>query len=319
MKNLKLFFEGNDYCTIFFKKNVKHISVNYNECDFVVSSNFEFGNANKEYIQKSLNKYNNSPKRVIVFLISDYNNELKIPSNVILFRTSIYKSIKKQNEYILPYIWESFYDDFQSLAKTKKPIVGFCGNVKNNTGLRESTMQKIESDTRIATNFIKHIGFGGGKSELIERFKNNILNSHFTICNRGMGNFSIRFYQVLSLGRIPVLLDTDMVFPFDKKINWDSYIIKAKTETQLTQKINNWWTQKNETDVIEVQQKYRQLFEDYFSEKGFGSQIFNFLIIEKNNPKIIKSEKPFFLKFPHLKYKIKKKIATIKINLNKKS
>ncbi|HGE5774481.1 TPA: hypothetical protein ACGGHC_001292 [Flavobacterium psychrophilum] len=98
MENLKLFFEGNDYCTIFFKKNVKHISVNYNECDFVVSSNFEFGNANKEYIQKSLNKYNNSPKRVIVFLISDYNNELKIPSNVILFRTSIYKSIKKQNE-----------------------------------------------------------------------------------------------------------------------------------------------------------------------------------------------------------------------------
>lgn len=318
MEKIKLYFEGNDYCSDFFKSFVIHSDVAFDDCDFVVSSNFDFGKSIKKNIQNSLNKYINYDKKVIVFLVSDYNNELNIPKNVFLFRTALYKSIKKQNEFVLPYIWESFYDDFEPLTKTAKPIVGFCGNVKNNSGRRESTMASIESDNLICSNFIKHIGFGGGKIELVERFKKNILQSHFTISNRGLGNFSMRFYQVLALGRIPVLLDTDMAFPFNEIIDWNKYIITSKSENQLAEKIKHFWSVTTDRDLIAIQQNCKQLFDDYFSYAGLGNQIEKLLQTEKNIPRIIKSEQAISFKFPHLRYKVNKKIASLKLMFHQK-
>lgn len=306
MKLLKLFFEGNKYCSNFFRNNVSHVEVSFEECDFVISDNFEYGNADKKQIQSNLDKYINYKKKVIVFLISDYNNLLKVPSNVILFRTSLYKSLKKDNEEVLPYIWESFDDTFQSLAKTELPIVGFCGNIKRNSGLRLSTIHAIEKDKNITSNFITLFSFGGGKEELVHQFKKNILDSHFTIANRGRGNFSIRFYQVLSLGRMPILIDTDMVFPFEKQIQWENLIIKAKNKSNLVKKVKTFWKTKSNEDILENQQTCKKVFDEYFTFEGYGKQIESFLKEEKTNPRKI-IDKPFsFLKFPHLKYKAKR-------------
>ena len=80
------------------------------------------------------------------------------------------------------------------------------------------------------------ISFRPHDKDLIDDFKNNILQSHFTVSNRGAGNCSMRLYQVLSLGRIPILLDSYMVFPLEDEINWDQYLIRAKTEKELVAK-----------------------------------------------------------------------------------
>lgn len=285
MNNLKLCFEGNDFVSDFFKNNITHQEVAFNGCDYLISSSFESGIKKRSEIQNLLNKYKKINKKVIVFLISDCDEVLDIPRNVFLFRTSLYKKLKKDNEFLLPYIWESFDEKFNSLAKTKKPIVGFCGNVKNNTGKRQSTINAIYSSVNITSNFDTKLTFWGGNPHnetIINDFKKNILESHFTICNRGVGNFSMRFYQVMSLGRIPVLIDSDMIFPFENEINWNDLIIKSKNEIELVSKIEKFWISKSNEEIIELQLKCKKVFREHLSPKGFGEKITPFLINNKN-------------------------------------
>ena len=318
MNSLNLFFEGSDFVSTFFKENVTHKETSIDECDFMVSSSFKFGIVNKKEIQKSLDKYHGFQKNVIVFLCSDYSGLLNVPKNVLLFRTSIYKSIKRKNEFLLPYIWESFDENFKELSKTTKPIIGFCGNVKNNSGYRQSCINRLESETKIETNFIGRDGFWGGKpndKEFSLEFKKNILDSHFTLSNRGKGNFSIRFYQVLSLGRIPALIDTDMVFPFENEIDWDKIIIKTKTEKALIKKITSFWETKNDDEIIEIERKCKEIFDYYFSTKSYGNRVFELLISIKKSNFVLENNtksKINLINLPELKYKINKHLNLIK-------
>ena len=46
----------------------------------------------------------------------------------------------------------------------------------------------------------------------------------YVICPRGIENFSFRVYEALKYGRIPVIIDTEMVLPTE--IDWDQVAIR---------------------------------------------------------------------------------------------
>lgn len=276
MEKIKLYFEGESIFSNLLEKNSHFKKSNYEDSDVIVSNNFSVGIYNKSDIQKKIDAYKNLNKLVLVFLISDNETKLKVYDNIILFRTSLRKSKKNKNEYILPYLWECFNENVEFLKKTENPIVGFCGSIKNNLGKRLSTIEAIKKSSKITSNFILRNEFWGGKphdTNLKEEFKQNILDSHFNISNRGRGNFSMRFYQVMSLGRIPVLINSDMIFPFENEINWDDLIITGKNESELVNNIHTWWENKSDKEVIEVQRKCKQIFDDYFTHKNFSLRI----------------------------------------------
>ena len=212
-------------------------------------------------------------EKIIVFLVIDYEYELNIPHNIFILRTSIRKSLwKKNREYVLPYIWETVSEPFNPLPRTNLPIVGFCGQVNK---YRKNIINNIYVNKFIKDNFILNKYFWGGLYKddenvnvniLINNFKNNIRDSHFTICNRGAGNFTMRFYQTLAAGRIPVLVNTDMILPLSDKIDWNDIIIFEDSEHKVIEKILLWWKYKN----IEVAQiKCFQVFHKYFSHFNF--------------------------------------------------
>jgi hypothetical protein len=53
-------------------------------------------------------------------------------------------------------------------------------------------------------------------------FTDNLLRNPYALCVRGRGNFSYRLYEVMSLGRIPLFIDTECVLPFDHLVDWPS-------------------------------------------------------------------------------------------------
>jgi hypothetical protein len=57
-------------------------------------------------------------------------------------------------------------------------------------------------------------------------FDRNVAETDYTLCVRGTGNFSVRFYEALSFGRVPVLVDTDSMLPFEHRIAWDDLIVR---------------------------------------------------------------------------------------------
>lgn len=66
-------------------------------------------------------------------------------------------------------------------------------------------------------------GFTGSDSDRA-RYRDHLERMTYIICPRGIENFSIRVYEALQYGRIPVIIDTEMVLP--SEIDWDVVSLK---------------------------------------------------------------------------------------------
>ncbi len=53
-------------------------------------------------------------------------------------------------------------------------------------------------------------------------YVNRLAGSDYVLCVRGLGNYSLRLYECLCVGRIPIIVNTDMVFPLEELIDWKS-------------------------------------------------------------------------------------------------
>jgi hypothetical protein len=101
-----------------------------------------------------------------------------------------------------------------------------------------------------------------GNSRSHMDFVHNMQAGHFTYCPRGAGNFSIRFYEALKAGRIPVVPST-IGLPFTHKIAWKDYIVICDTEEDMPAKIVEFW---NSGNIEERQLACAALFQREFLE-----------------------------------------------------
>lgn len=258
---LKLYIEPGE--NIWIERIIKHIPYiesTIEDCDYVVSSKIPYGCINVQLIQETLLSYT---KRAIIFLLSDYNEPFDVPTNVLLFRAGMYKSKKKPNEYLIPYIWsEDGLDSLPPLIKrTHQPLVGFCGTHTSHP-CRMGHLNKINMAPDIRKKFIIRNEYWAGKphdKQVIADFVQNIKETYFTVCSRGAGNWSDRFYKVMFLGRIPIVINTDLVLPFEDKINWRDIIVYCDSENDIANNIRKFWKK----DIVQAQLKIKEVYETY--------------------------------------------------------
>ncbi len=53
-----------------------------------------------------------------------------------------------------------------------------------------------------------------------QEFDDNMRSATYALCVRGTGNFSARFSEALSFGRVPLFVDTGCVLPFEDEVDW---------------------------------------------------------------------------------------------------
>lgn len=259
-----------------------HTTTTLEECDFIVSTTIPYGCINVSFIQQVLDSYRDSSKRVLVFLLSDYNEPLDVPSKVLLFRSGMYRSKRKPNEYLIPYIWvrNELQGDPMTypFPATRKPTIGFCGSITSHP-CRIQHINYIKRAPDIKTNFILRTDYWAGKPHdptVVQEFIKNIQNNHLTLCSRGAGNWSARFYQVLSLGRIPVVVNTDMILPFENHIHWKDKIVLCNDEKEITNAIRQFW---NTNDIVQAQQECKQLYDAYLAPEKWCDWIVKEVLI----------------------------------------
>jgi hypothetical protein len=199
----------------------------------------------------------------VVMLPTDMEYPYDVPDNIICLRTSMvsYKRRPQDIAMPLPHLsWE------ESMPPSSNGSVGFCG-VPNNISRRR--LLGFLQNQEVETNFIFRDRFWGRIREHstpteVERmrleYEHNMLNNTFVVCSRGAGNYSIRFYETLRAGRIPILLDTDMVFPLQDEIEYDSIIICEKTPEALLLTLQEWVEHR---DLIAIQKECRRIWEEY--------------------------------------------------------
>ena len=110
-------------------------------------------------------------------------------------------------------------------------------------------------------------------------FVNNILSSDYVLCARGWANCSIRFWETLSLGRIPVLVDTDCVLPYEFAIDWEKYRVRVSEHdiAHAALRIREFHEALAPGEFEALQIACRKLWEEWFSPLGFFKNLYRHL------------------------------------------
>jgi hypothetical protein len=256
-------------------------------------------------------KYN---KKLILFYYRDPVQKINV-RNAIVFRTSLLRSTRN-NEYAQPaYLVNDIGKEktgSEFLFKSENPTVGFRGqsapvkldlsltikrkvnklfesvginksiNLHFNYGYlarRDAILaclnnSEIKSDINITSKTQSIFEFDNGK----EIFLNNLFNNQYNICASGHGNYSLRLYETLCGGRIPVFIDTDCVLPFEEFIDWKQHIVWVdEKEVGKTDKlILQFHKSFHPDDFLQLQQNNRLLWEQYLCKTGFFENLYKY-------------------------------------------
>ena len=148
---------------------------------------------------------------------------------------------------------------------------------------RKQIINRLKRIEGIHTNFNIRDTFAygtrGGNKAARNEYINNIIGSDYTLCYRGAANYSLRFYESLCLGRIPLFVNTDCKLPFEDQINWRDICIWIDDDqlSKIGDIIIDFHHSMTNNQFIEKQVYCRELWIKYFSKEGFYNQFYNHL------------------------------------------
>ncbi len=148
---------------------------------------------------------------------------------------------------------------------------------------RAKLLMSLEESDQIKTNFIYRKKYRGGaitqqdRAQTTLEYYNNILNSDYILCLRGGGNFSVRFYETLLMGKIPIFVNTDCLLPFEDKINWKEHVVWVEwTERhEIIKKVINFHQALSPDEFVNLQFRNRQLWKERLSIEGMINELKN--------------------------------------------
>jgi len=166
--------------------------------------------------------------------------------------------------------------------------------------LRAKTLNLLQCYPEIDANFIIRDRYKAGAASGIAlsneqsrlEFVENILNNIYTVCVRGGGNFSKRFYETLACGRIPVFVDTDCVLPYEEFINWDEHIVRVKKEdlSLIGDIVSQHHARMSASSLEEMQCSNSKLWLDQLSPSGYYSNFYRYIpliaLFKKGEPHV---------------------------------
>lgn len=261
---------------------------------FLLPHNWWLVSSKIDYIEEIEKFSKQQKKKILVFCYGDSTKKVFL-QNSIVFRPSVYRSFMSKNEIIMPaYAEDLGVSGISILLKGEKATVGFVGRSKFKNSFdrlksflksffnkpfkkdgrffREEAINVLKGSKLVSADFIERSYYSGHLktvelSPLIlrEEFINNLKNNHFALSPKGDGNYSLRFYEALSLGRIPVFIDTDMVLPLEDDVDYRKVSISCKMDEikKIDVLVKDFFDKLSSSQFEEVQKNARVLFEKF--------------------------------------------------------
>jgi hypothetical protein len=100
-----------------------------------------------------------------------------------------------------------------------------------------------------------------------------MIGTDYTLCARGFGNWSIRFYETMASARIPLFVDTECVLPYDFHIDYRDYgvCVDQSNIGQIAEQLLGFHDELDAASFWDLQRACRQLWEARFTPDGFFS------------------------------------------------
>ena len=195
--------------------------------------------------------------------------------------------------------------------KGEKPVLGFCGHadqsfikrVKENLKFlrinisrfikqplrkdyevmfpsayhRAQILTQLNSSIKLNCNFILRKNYRAGaktkeqKVQSTKEYYDNLTGSDYILCLRGGGNFTVRMYETLMMGRIPVFVNTDCILPLENHIDWKKHMVwvEWKDRHHIADKVAEFHNNLSPEMFQALQKANRKLWENELGIEGF--------------------------------------------------
>lgn len=148
--------------------------------------------------------------------------------------------------------------------------------------LRRAAMDALRRDPGVECRFVVRRTFSGAASTISvdpetarREYVENALGSDFALAPKGDANYSVRFFEALSLGRVPVLVDTETCLPCDD-VDYDRFVVRVpyRDVARIGAYVREWLAAAGPAGFAEAQRLARQTFVERLRYDAFFSGLF---------------------------------------------
>lgn len=196
-----------------------------------------------------------------------------------------------------------------------KPSVGFCGMARRRQAsehlsqlafflvhlaregasgvspyigveLRLRAIEVVRASNLVSSKFIvrdKSVFYGSENKTNRERvrreFLDNIRGADYQLALRGSANYSYRPWEAMCVGRPPLFVDTDCVWPFDNEVDWSKLVVQVDESdlARLPEALLDAHSALDDTRFRELQHACRTTWERYLTPLGLARWLRDFL------------------------------------------
>ena len=118
------------------------------------------------------------------------------------------------------------------------------------------------------------------------QFNNAMKRSPMTFCPRGTGMHSNRFFQTMSLGRVPILIAEHCALPFEEEINYEDFCFNLSYDRldKISRILDT-----GDKELGKMCKSSYKIYSEYLSLESYGIKLVSFL--KKNKEKIYEHRK----------------------------
>lgn len=220
----------------------------------------------------SLPLFSRYPERHLFW--SSHDNAASPVREAIFCKCSV--SAREPGELIpIPYLVEdlaAYHHTEPERFRYDSCFIGYPGS----SPLREKMLLAVAADRQlsscldIAPKFHSHLP-PEIRAARRQKYLDTLSCSLTALCPRGDGMNSIRFFEALSMGRIPVLISDNCLLPFASRISYDRFVIRvAEGEVDDTAGIIlDWIREKSTAELMQRCREARQAWEQLLSPASF--------------------------------------------------
>ena len=242
-------------------------------------------------------------KNSIILRCSKYRNELKMneficPPLISSLRSEArFSLLNKVNKLSIGFVGQTYKDVNSILHNFFKAgkrdylytILGFFSPkykyLRSGIFFRQRAVNTLLADSEIYCDFTLRNYWGLGRpmwskglSSIVRKeFIGNIQRNLYNLAVKGAGNFSFRFFEILSAGRIPVLIDTLCALPYHDKIDYSEFciIVDHQNIKNIPTILKTWHATRSPDEILRAQVKAREIFETKLKFRLFMKEFFN--------------------------------------------
>ena len=238
------------------------------DCDyFVVPMKIKNHDAQEmmDFLLPQLKYYEQCPEKHIFFCTADQQPTVIHLLKSIVFKISVYETDTQFHcMYYNPIVKPISLTPISSAEYD----VMFVGAISNE--LRKNMLKAVK-ESNMKSLLEEYLFWHSPRDQNVEAkitYEKKMHMAKFVLCPKGNCPQSVRFYESLCFGRIPIFISDGARLPMEYKIKYDDFIIRiAESELHLIeQKIDDF----NHThDLTETSKMCRNVWERYFSEDSF--------------------------------------------------